>query len=65
MSLLTLLALVGALYWASVSLLLLRVMRSVPEVRALRAPPPAVWPRVSLVMPARNEEAHLASALQT
>ncbi|MCI0571976.1 MAG: glycosyltransferase, partial [Myxococcaceae bacterium] len=33
--------------------------------RALRAPPPAVWPRVSLVMPARNEEAHLASALQT
>jgi len=65
MMLLTVLTAASALYWGVVALLLLRVIRSVPSVRGLRAPPPARWPRVSLIMPARNEERTLDSALRS
>lgn len=59
------LTIASALYWVAVALLLLRVVRSVPSVHALRAPPPSRWPRLSLIMPARNEEPTLESALRS
>jgi hypothetical protein len=65
MLLLTVLTVLGALYWVTTALLLRRAMRSVPAVQALRAPEPARWPRLSLIMPARNEEPALDSALRT
>jgi hypothetical protein len=65
MTVLTVLTAASALYWVAMALLLLRTMRSIPSVQELRAPPPAPWPRVSLVMPARNEERTLESALRS
>jgi cellulose synthase/poly-beta-1,6-N-acetylglucosamine synthase-like glycosyltransferase len=62
---LLLLTVASALYALTMSLLLVRVMRAVPRLQRLNAPPPARWPRVSLVMPARNEEHTLESALRS
>jgi glycosyltransferase involved in cell wall biosynthesis len=61
----TVLTVVGVLYWVTLALLVIRVVRSVPSVHALRAPPPPRWPRVSLIIPARNEEPTLESALRS
>lgn len=55
----------GALYWLTMAALLLRVVRSVPSVQGLRAPPPGKWPRLSLIMPARDEEHTLEPALRS
>jgi glycosyltransferase involved in cell wall biosynthesis len=65
MSLLAVLTVLSALYWVAMALLLLRAVRSVPYVSRLRAPAPPRWPRVSLIMPARNEEAALEPALRS
>lgn len=65
MPVLSVLTVASALYWVAVALLLLRVVRSVPSVHALRAPPPLRWPRISVIMPARNEERTLESALRS
>lgn len=55
----------SALYSLTMAVLLVRVMRAVPRTQRLSAPPPARWPRVSLVMPARNEERELESAMRS
>ncbi len=65
MTLLTVLTVASALYWVAAALLLRRTQGSVATVQALGAPPPARWPRVSLIMPARNEERHLEAALRS
>jgi cellulose synthase/poly-beta-1,6-N-acetylglucosamine synthase-like glycosyltransferase len=65
MLLLTVLTVAGALYWGTMALLLRRVIHAVPAVRELSVPPPARWPRVSLIMPARNEERTLEPALRS
>lgn len=65
MLLLTVLTVASALYWGLQALLLLRVIRSVPTLSAVHAPPPARWPRLSLIMPARNEERTLEPALRS
>jgi cellulose synthase/poly-beta-1,6-N-acetylglucosamine synthase-like glycosyltransferase len=65
MLLLSALTVASALYWAAMALLLRRAVRAVPDLRELHGPPPARWPRVSVIMPARNEERTLESALRS
>ncbi|MBF5041107.1 glycosyltransferase [Aggregicoccus sp. 17bor-14] len=55
----------SALYWAFVALQLLRAMRQVPQLAELQPPPPPRWPRLSLVIPACDEEATLEPALRS
>ncbi|WP_257463066.1 glycosyltransferase [Archangium lipolyticum] len=62
---LLLLTAASALYSLTMAVLLVRVMRAVPQLQRLNAPPPARWPRVSLIMPARNEEQTLESAMRS
>ncbi|EPX56989.1 glycosyl transferase, family 2 [Cystobacter fuscus DSM 2262] len=62
---LLLLTAVSALYSLNMAVQLLRVMRAMPQIERLNAPPPARWPRVSLVMPARDEERTLESAMRS
>ena len=61
----TVLTVASALFWVLMALLLFRSVRAVPMLQALRAPSPARWPRVSLVMPARDEERTLEPALRS
>ncbi|AKJ06484.1 cellulose synthase/poly-beta-1,6-N-acetylglucosamine synthase-like glycosyltransferase [Archangium gephyra] len=62
---LLLLTAASALYSLTMTVLLVRVMRVLPRLQRLNAPPPTRWPRVSLVMPARNEEHALESAMRS
>jgi hypothetical protein len=55
----------SALYSLLMAVLLLRVMRAVPRLQRLDAPPPGRWPRLSLIIPARNEEDTLESAMRS
>jgi cellulose synthase/poly-beta-1,6-N-acetylglucosamine synthase-like glycosyltransferase len=55
----------SALYALLMTALLIRVMRAMLRIERLSAPPPVRWPRVSLVMPACNEERTLESALRS
>jgi cellulose synthase/poly-beta-1,6-N-acetylglucosamine synthase-like glycosyltransferase len=55
----------SALYSLIMAVLLVRVMRAVPQLQRLNAPSPSRWPRVSLIMPARNEERELESAMRS
>jgi cellulose synthase/poly-beta-1,6-N-acetylglucosamine synthase-like glycosyltransferase len=59
------LTVISTLFWVTMALLLLRAVRSVPSVHKLQPPAPPRWPRVSLIMPARNEEATLEAALRS
>ncbi len=59
------LTLFGTFYWGMQALALRLALRGVPRIRSLQAPAPARWPRVSLVMPTRNEASHLAAALRS
>ncbi|OJH35649.1 glycosyltransferase [Cystobacter ferrugineus] len=63
--LLFLLTAASALYSLNIAVQLIRVMRAMPRIERLNAPPPARWPRVSLVMPARDEERTLESAMRS
>jgi cellulose synthase/poly-beta-1,6-N-acetylglucosamine synthase-like glycosyltransferase len=61
----TVLTVASTLYWVTMALLLFRSVRAVPTLQAPRAPPPSRWPRVSLIMPARDEERSLEPALRS
>jgi glycosyltransferase involved in cell wall biosynthesis len=63
--LLLLLTAASALYLLNLAVLLRRVMRALPRIERLEAPSPARWPRVSLVMPARDEERTLEAAMRS
>jgi hypothetical protein len=65
MLLFSVLSVVGFLYWVTMAVLLRRVIRAVPVVRELHGPSPAQWPRLSVIMPARNEERALEPALRS
>lgn len=54
----------GYLYWGYQLVTLLRVSRRVPLLERLPEETRGIWPRVSVIMTACNEEAALESALQ-
>jgi cellulose synthase/poly-beta-1,6-N-acetylglucosamine synthase-like glycosyltransferase len=52
--------------WALAQLVFtLRVRASVPALRAVDAPAPLVWPRLSIIVPARNEASGIEKALRS
>ncbi|MFY0575891.1 hypothetical protein ACN28S_17345 [Cystobacter fuscus] len=63
--LLLLLTGVSALYLMNLAVLLRRVMRALPRITRLEAPAPARWPRVSMIMPARDEARTLEPAMRS
>jgi len=65
MSLLVILAALALAFWLLVALELPRGNRRVRRLAALNAPNPAVWPRVSVIVPARNEGATVGAAMPT
>jgi hypothetical protein len=59
------LALLAAAYWLYAALNALRVVRAVAVLEKLSPPEPARWPRLSLVIAARNEADELEAALRS
>lgn len=55
-----------ALIWLVQLAFVLRILRTVPSLSSI-APPPALedWPRLSILVPARDEGAHLEAALSS
>ena len=58
-------AAVGLAYWLLNIRAMVRMIRSVPVLEDLRPPPPARWPKLSVVVPACEEAADLAGAVET
>lgn len=58
-------AVLGAAYWIFSVVTSLRVVRSVRVLEKLSPPEPARWPRLSLVIPARDEADQLEAALRS
>lgn len=58
-------AIVSAVYWVLVALASLRAMQAVPLIERLAPREPARWPRVSVIIPACNEEATIERALRS
>ncbi len=54
---------IGIVVWTLHAIVLIRVVRTVPVVERMEAPPPPVWPKVSIVVPARDEVRHIEPAL--
>jgi glycosyltransferase involved in cell wall biosynthesis len=52
-------------YWLGQLLLIIRVIRAVPVLEKLNPREPKKWPRVSVVIPARNEESTIEAAMAT
>jgi len=61
----TLLAAIILAVWVAAALVVPAGNRRVPRLATLDAPPPPRWPRVSLVIAARNEAATLGAAVPT
>lgn len=59
------LALAAAAYWAFSLTNALRVVRAVPVLEDATPPPPPRWPKLTLVIAARNEAAEMEAALET
>jgi cellulose synthase/poly-beta-1,6-N-acetylglucosamine synthase-like glycosyltransferase len=55
----------GAVWWLAMLAAFLRTRRSVPFVRDFDDPALAEWPRVSMVIPARNEEETIEPAVRS
>jgi len=55
----------GALWWAWSLHAIRASRRGIPPLREDRSPSPARWPRVSVIVPARNEERDLERGLRT
>lgn len=64
MIVLQVIAVVSLVWWSTQALLLIRAWFGVRRVDQLDSAPPAQWPKLSVVMPARNEGAHLEAALR-
>jgi hypothetical protein len=59
------LALAAAAYWAYSLFNAIRVVRGVKVLERLDPPPPLRWPKLTLVIAARNEAAEMERALET
>lgn len=57
-------AVIGLLYWIFQLILAIRVVRAVHLVEEMPLEPGIVWPRVSLIMTARNEAGSIEDALK-
>jgi cellulose synthase/poly-beta-1,6-N-acetylglucosamine synthase-like glycosyltransferase len=55
----------GVLYWLANALLTVRMVRRVPVLERLRPPEPQTWPRLSLIVPARNEADSIEAATRS
>jgi hypothetical protein len=55
----------GAAAWGMHLVVLLRFRREVAVLEALQAPAPPSWPKISLIVPARDEARHLEAALRS
>lgn len=55
----------GVLYWLVGLVLAVRVVRAVPVLARSTAPPPSQWPRVSLIIPARDEAEQIEAAVRS
>ncbi len=55
----------SCLYWLVTAWLTLRTRRRMPRLADLRPEEPARWPRVSLIVPARDEEREIAAAVHS
>jgi cellulose synthase/poly-beta-1,6-N-acetylglucosamine synthase-like glycosyltransferase len=55
----------GFIYWLVQLIASIRVVRSVPVLEKIPEHDLAVWPKVSVIMPARNEEKRMKEALET
>ena len=55
----------SALWWAWCLVATLRSIRAIPPLAADRSPPPAAWPRVSIVVAARDEERDLEAGIRS
>jgi hypothetical protein len=55
----------SAVWWAFQAVRLVRAARSLPRVADMPRETRPAWPRLSIVIPARNEATHLADAVQT
>jgi cellulose synthase/poly-beta-1,6-N-acetylglucosamine synthase-like glycosyltransferase len=55
----------GAIWWMTMLGAFLRTRSAVPFVRDFDDPAPAQWPRVSMVIPARNEEDTIEPAVRS
>src|SRR5688572_3187922 len=56
---------IGALAWLLYLATVVNAIRKVPVLSDLEPPPPPRWPRVSIVVPARDEAQHLEAALRS
>jgi hypothetical protein len=59
------LAITSAVYWVLVALASLLAMRAVPLIARIAPRAPPSWPRVSVIIPACNEEATIEQALRS
>jgi GNAT superfamily N-acetyltransferase len=55
----------GALWWAWSLYAIVRTVRAIPTLRDDRSPAPPRWPRVSIIVAARNEEEDLERGIRT
>jgi cellulose synthase/poly-beta-1,6-N-acetylglucosamine synthase-like glycosyltransferase len=60
----TIIVLLSALYWLCLGLLALRAYFGVKTIASLPAATRTSWPKLSIVIPARNEGAHVLEALK-
>lgn len=56
---------IGLAYWLAIAHAMFRVRRAAPALAALNPPEPARWPKLSVVVPARDEAAEIGPALQS
>jgi glycosyltransferase involved in cell wall biosynthesis len=64
-SLIAPLTIAAFVYWLVVALSSLRTIREVPLLRRLAPPTPQRWPKVSVIVPACNEEETIEAAMRT
>ncbi len=57
--------LLGGLYWLVKAVLAARAIRATPVLADMTPPPPARWPRVSIIIPACNEAATIEAAVRS
>lgn len=56
---------VGCAYWVLKCVLAMRAIRATPVLADCQAPAPVVWPRISVIIPARNEADSIESAIRS